>query len=135
MCQNARFAVGHVCLVCAQASEVGGRAFCCSESCCNAVRLEEQVVSWNINASLQEVDAYSARGQFTQLDQKVGHFSGIWLNEVGRDRQAREGQGCDCRQTHVGMQGLTAVRIAVKTLLGYQEMDFREWKIQSRAWT
>jgi hypothetical protein len=82
-----------------------------------------------------QVDAYSARGQFTQLDQKVGHFSGIWLNEVGRDRQAREGQGCDCRQTHVGMQGLTAVRIVVKTLLGYQEMDFREWKIQSRAWT
>jgi hypothetical protein len=99
MCQDARFTEGHVRLILAQASEIARSAFCCGEPCCNAVCLE--ILSVDGLSTRAQKGTYSAWCQLGQLDQKIVHFSGIWLNKLRRDRQAREGQGCKCQQTHV----------------------------------
>ena len=108
MCQDARLAERHIRLILAQTSKVGRRAFRCSESCCNAGRLES---TWLAELLTQDAkgDAYSAWSQLAQFDQKIVHFGGIGLNKLGRDRQGREEQCCNCRQSHVGDSGLATL--------------------------
>jgi hypothetical protein len=108
MCQDARLAERHVRLILAQTSKVGRRAFRCSESCCNAGRLE---IVWLAELLTQDAkgDAYSAWSQLAQFDQKIVHFGGIGLNKLGRDRQGREDQRCNFRQSHIGVSGLATV--------------------------
>jgi hypothetical protein len=68
MCQDARFAEGHVGFILAQASEIARSAFGCGESCCNAVCLEGMSVAGRSTRAWKG-NAHSAWCQLGQLDQ------------------------------------------------------------------
>ena len=108
MCQDARLAKRHIRLILTQTSKVGRRALRCSESCCNAGRLESIGLAELLTQDAKG-DAYSAWSQLAQFDQKIVHFGGIGLNKLCRDRQGREDQCCNFRQSHVGVSGFATV--------------------------
>jgi hypothetical protein len=66
MCQDARFAEGHVRFILAQASEIAGSTFGCGEPCCNAARLESVSVAGLSTQAWK--GTYSAWCQLGQLD-------------------------------------------------------------------